>query len=168
MDFKGLIGSLGGIAPAIATALGSPAAGLAVSALMKVFGVDTKEQVEEKVAQMSDDDRIALIKADKEFTLEMAKITAAFESKKIDAAVSEDVETTKRWVADSESDERLTRLVRPLTLLYLLGLLTFLVISLIAGAVIPEMVFKSVSDLVGYVIFAYFGLRTADKFILRK
>jgi hypothetical protein len=69
-----------GVAPALATALGGPAAGAATKALSNVLlGKDngTEAELEARIASWTPADQLALKKADQDFALEMAKVAEA-------------------------------------------------------------------------------------------
>lgn len=72
-DWKNIVGT---VAPTIATALGSPLAGLAVAAIGKIFGIDaaTQEQVAQAVAGASPEDLLKLKQAEIEFQKRMAEL----------------------------------------------------------------------------------------------
>jgi len=79
MDWKKIVGTL---APTVATALGTPALGFAVSTLCSVFGLDSSEtdedalhgQIAQAVARMSPEQALALKQADKAFLVQMKKL----------------------------------------------------------------------------------------------
>lgn len=68
-DWKNLVGS---VAPSIATALGGPLAGMAVSKLAESLGVEPDEKsVVQALQAAKPEDLLAIKKADNEFTLAM-------------------------------------------------------------------------------------------------
>lgn len=79
--------ALAAIAPTLATAAGGPLAGLAVSSLEKVFGIDpasspqAKEQaINQALAQMTPEQVVALKKAEQDFQVQMKQLDISEES----------------------------------------------------------------------------------------
>ena len=74
-------------------------------------------------------------------------------------------EVTKRWDNDMKSDSWLSKNVRPITLLYLLLVMTILVIgdSIPGGFVVKDIWVTLVESLLITVIIAYFGSRGYEK-----
>lgn len=75
-------------------------------------------------------------------------------------------EVTKRWNNDMKSDSWLSKNVRPMTLLYLLLVMTFLVVgdSIPGGFVVKDIWITLVESLLITVIIAYFGSRGVEKY----
>lgn len=158
---QGLIELISSVAPALATALGGPAAGLAVSAIAKALGVKDDE-VEAKVATMSATDLLAIKKADQEFALEMEKLSAALAMKQADADMSLDKAVTDRWVSDNAASV-LAQNVRPLTLLAMVGVTVAAVINDMSGIHLSDGIMRELFMLDTVIIGAYFGLRSFEK-----
>lgn len=78
-------------------------------------------------------------------------------------AVELDKETSKRWESDNIAGT-LPRIIRPLTLVYLL--LFFTVLAFTDGSVlkVPGIYSEGVRDMLFVAIPAYFGLRAVEKF----
>lgn len=150
------------VAPALATALGSPAAGLAVSAIMKAVGVSSEDELAEKVENLSAADLLAIKKADLEFKLEMEKLMAALEMKRLDADMGLDKAVTERWVSDNASSA-LAQNIRPLTLLGVVGVTIAVVINDMTGIKLSEGLMRELFMLDTIIISAYFGLRSFEK-----
>ena len=74
-------------------------------------------------------------------------------------------EVTKRWESDMKSDSWLSKNVRPITLLYLLLVMTILVIgdSIPGGFEVKDIWVTLVESLLITVIIAYFGSRGYEK-----
>ena len=74
-------------------------------------------------------------------------------------------EVSKRWDNDMKSDSYLSKNVRPITLLYLLVVMTVLVIgdSIPSGFVVKDIWVTLVESLLITVIIAYFGSRGYEK-----
>ena len=150
------------VAPALATALGSPAAGLAVSAIMKAVGVSNEEELAAKVDNMSAADLLAIKKADLEFKLEMEKLAAALDMKRLDADMGLDKAVTERWTSDNAASA-LAQNIRPLTLLAVVGVTVAVVINDMAGIKLSESLMRELFTLDTIIITAYFGLRSFEK-----
>ncbi len=72
-------------------------------------------------------------------------------------------EITKRWQADLKSDNKLSKLARPIVLLYSWGLITIIVILSFCGLTLPNPIIYMIDTMCGAVTVGYFGLRTVDK-----
>ncbi len=94
---SGFADILKSVAPAIATALGGPLAGAAVSFLASKFGVDPVV-VEQTVAGMGPAELVKMKGLDLEFRLEMAKIGISLDLAQI-ATNTEEAKSTNWWVA---------------------------------------------------------------------
>ena len=79
--------------------------------------------------------------------------------------MTEQQEVSKRWDNDMKSDSYLSKNVRPITLLYLLVVMTVLVIgdSIPSGFVVKDIWVTLVESLLITVIIAYFGSRGYEK-----
>lgn len=97
--------------------------------------------------------------ARKEF--ERMQLEFELEFEKIELAESQEV--TKRWESDNQSDNKLTKIVRPITLLYMLALLTIIILCGLYGKELPESYVLFIFPLIGSVILAYFGVRGYEK-----
>jgi len=89
MNFDKILPTLKAIAPTLATALGGPLAGLAVTELGKIFGIDMSQadaasQIESQLATMTPELALALKQADQQFAIDMKKLD--IDILKIDAA----------------------------------------------------------------------------------
>lgn len=74
MDWKSIVGT---VAPSIATALGGPLAGLAVSAIGNALGLGSEssaEQVEQAMSRATPEQLLALKQADQQFAVDMRKL----------------------------------------------------------------------------------------------
>lgn len=158
-ELKKIIGS---VAPALATALGGPAAGLAVAAIKKALDVKDDEELAAKVPDMSATDLLAIKKADQEFALEMQKLAMALETKQIEADMSLDKAVTDRWTSDNVSSA-LAQNIRPLTLLAVVGVTVSVVINDMSGIKLSEGLMRELFTLDTIIISAYFGLRSFEK-----
>lgn len=85
MNWDKTLSTIGAVAPAIATALGGPLAGLAVGAIASVFGLGkdgaevTNEQISAAVAGATPADLLALKKADQDFAVKMRELDVDLE-----------------------------------------------------------------------------------------
>lgn len=95
--------TLEAVAPGLATAIGGPVAGLAVTAIEKVFGLTPGTGTDETMAvalnTATPDQLLALKKADNDFTVQMKQLDidlAAIDEKDVDSARNREVQT-KDW-----------------------------------------------------------------------
>ncbi len=72
-------------------------------------------------------------------------------------------EVTKRWLADMKSTDKLSKLARPIVLLYSWVLITIIIILSFCGLTLPDAIIYMVDTMCGAVTLGYFGLRTVDK-----
>ena len=88
----------------------------------------------------------------------------AFELLEMDKA--ELIEVTKRWESDMYSDSWLSKNVRPITLLYLLLVMTILVVGdSVKGSFKVDSVWVNlIENVLITVVFAYFGSRGVEKY----
>ena len=103
-----------------------------------------------------------LISNDKELSKEDKEMAL----KLIEIDMLEMQEVSKRWDSDMTSDSWLSKNVRPLTLLYLLVIMTILVIgdSIENTFKVDSVWVDLIKSLLITVIFAYFGSRGAEKY----
>ena len=108
MNFGKIIPTLAAVAPTIASALGGPLAGMAVSALGSLFGIDAKadpDGLTQAVLSMSPDIAAKVRVADQEFAAKMKQLdidVIALEAKDRDSARNMQIQTrdkTPRVVA---------------------------------------------------------------------
>ncbi|NTU68911.1 MAG: hypothetical protein HGB02_08540 [Chlorobiaceae bacterium] len=95
MKLKDILGAVGSVAPAIATALGGPLAGTAVGALTSALGLKsdaTEQEVAEVIAKATPEQLLMLKQADQQFAKDMKAL---------------DIDLTKAYIADT-SDARHT------------------------------------------------------------
>lgn len=150
-DWKDLVRT---VAPTVATALGSPVAGIAVKALAdSLLGDDTatEEQVAQAIKNASPDDLLKLKTIEQDFILTMKKLD-------IDLKITEQTNLTERHKNDMTSDSWLSKNVRPVALIYLMALFTMAFFL-----DVPETVLEMLRDLLMTVFAFYFGLRTFEK-----
>ena len=85
--------------------------------------------------------------------------------KLLESDVAEQQEITKRWQSDMNSDNWLSKNVRPLILLYLTFMMTLLAVldSVVKGFVVKEMWVTLLTTLLLAVYVAYFGGRSYEK-----
>ena len=76
---------------------------------------------------------------------------------------TENVEVTKRWTSDMEGDNKLSKNIRPGTLVYLLFLFTSFSISGLLEHPVPKEFTALLGDLLQTVLIAYFGSRGVEK-----
>lgn len=103
-----------------------------------------------------------LIKKDSVLTPDQKEIAL----KELEMDLKELEEVSKRWDSDMISDSWLSKNVRPLTLLYLLLVMTILVISdsIDNGFQVKDIWITLVESLLITVIIAYFGSRGIEKY----
>lgn len=95
ITLKSILGTIGSVAPTIATALGGPLAGTAVGALSNaLFGTPdkTEQEVAAEISKATPEQLMAMKKADQEFEIKMKEM---------------DIDLTKSYIADT-SDARHT------------------------------------------------------------
>lgn len=94
---------------------------------------------------------------------ELAQLTAATEAFKADQE-----NTTKRWEADMGSDSWLSKNIRPLTLVAILGAYFLFASSSAFGLTVNESYVKLLGEWGQLIMLAYFGGRTAEKIFNKK
>ena len=83
-------------------------------------------QVLEKVGDvLPDEGALGIVKN----LIDSDKQDPAFDAAMIDAELRAQENVTRRWEADMNSDERLAKMIRPITLIVLLSLYLFLVVA---------------------------------------
>jgi uncharacterized protein YjbJ (UPF0337 family) len=94
--------------------------------------------------------------------VEMAKL--GIEDKKLDYGLvqNEMNNVTDRWVSDN-SGNFLTKSIRPITLLYMLGLITIMIFGAMFGVEIPSQYLDLVQILSLTVFGAFFGGKTVER-----
>ena len=140
-----LVNLLKGLAPTLATAVAGPLGGAAVSAIASKFGVsDSVEAVAKAIA------------GDPAATQKLAEMEAEFNKAELQAV-------TARWEADMKSDSWLSKNIRPMTLIAILGAY-FLFAMMSAWAInVNESYVKLLGEWGQLVMLAYFGGRTVEK-----
>lgn len=99
-DWRSVVGT---VAPAIATALGGPLAGLATSAVAKAFGLGAEVSEDEVVAAVrgaTPEQLLALKQADQQFALEMNRLGVDLEriaAQDRDSARRREIEAHDSW-----------------------------------------------------------------------
>ncbi len=86
---------------------------------------------------------------------ELAALTTGFKEKLLEADVKADEERTKRWDSDNKSDSWLAKNVRPMSLVYLLIVVTLL--ALTDGNYKEFEIKESYIDLFGTLLYIVFG-----------
>ena len=140
-----LLNMLKGVAPTLATAVAGPLGGAAISALASKFGVS--DSVEAVAKAISSDPQAAQKLAEAEADFAKAELQAV----------------TARWEADMKSDSWLSKNIRPMTLIAILGAY-FLFAMMSAWAInVNESYVKLLGEWGQLVMLAYFGGRTVEK-----
>ena len=93
---------------------------------------------------------------------ELQKILLEEKEEELTYLTAVDQETTKRWLSDNTAGT-VTKLVRPLTLIYLLVAFTLLAILDQNLLKVKDIYASTFSDLLQMAILAYFGLRSMEK-----
>ena len=131
MDWKALVGT---VAPGIATALGGPLAGLAVSALTNALGLpsgSTEDDVAARMKTATPDQLLALKKADQDFAVRMEELGIDLE--KVNAA---DRDSARRMQTETRS--RMPAFIALMSLAGFFGILLCMIfVTLPATAVAP-------------------------------
>lgn len=141
MDWKKIIGS---VAPTIATALGSPLAGMATSTILKTLGIESEKQIEEAVK-----DPEALLKlkqAENIFTAQMKELDI-----KLDEIIMKDKDSARqREIAVKDKTPQI------LAYAYTLGYFTILGVTFKFG--VPENGKEMINILIGILSAAQVGI----------
>lgn len=140
-----LLEILKGAAPALATAVAGPLGGAAINAIANKLGVPAS------ISEVT-----AALQSNPEMALKLKEIdTKAFE-----------VETkavTERWQADMASDSWLSKNIRPMTLIAILGAYFLFASCSAFGINVNETYVKLLGEWGQLIMLAYFGGRTAEK-----
>ena len=140
-----LLKLLGSAAPALATAVSGPMGGMAIKAIADKLGVPA-----------SIGDVTKALESNPELALKLKEIdTRAFEAET--KAVSE------RWQADMASDSWLSKNIRPMTLIAILGAYFLFASCSAFGINVNETYVKLLGEWGQLIMLAYFGGRTAEK-----
>lgn len=148
------------VAPTIASAIGTPMAGVAVKAIINAMGLDpnsSDKQIEEAILGATPEQLLAIKKADQEFKLQMKQL---------------DIDLVKIVTSDKDSArnrEIQTKDVTPKVLAYLIcilyvGVQIFLLTHIIDGSM-REMVMRALGTLdaiLGLIFSYYFGSSVGD------
>ena len=145
-----LLDLLKGAAPALATAVAGPMGGAAVNAIAAKLGVPASITEVTKA-----------LEADPELALKLKEIdTRAFEA--------ETKAVTERWQADMSSDSWLSKNIRPMTLIAILGAYFLFAVGSAFGVNVNESYVKLLGEWGQLIMLAYFGGRTAEKIMEKK
>lgn len=124
-----------------------------------MFGIDTLLNVGMKLV-----DKFFPDPAQKqEFQLKLLEMQQNGELKQLEAQVAQDQETTKRWQADMSSDSKLSKNIRPATLIYILTAYLLFAVMSAYGVNINEAYVKLLGEWGQLIMLAYFGGRTVEK-----
>ena len=161
-DWKGMLGN---VAPALASAFGTPAAGLAVKALSNML-LGKPDGTEDEVAtalSKATPEQIAAIKAsDQQFQKDMLQAGFTF-------IQQGDEQRTERLKIDMASDSSLSKNIRPGSLAYLLIVVTVLALfdgNIVIGSYhfdIKPSYITLFTDLLKLAFAFYFGSRGIEK-----
>lgn len=145
-----LLDILKGAAPALATAVAGPLGGAAVNAIASKLGVSPSITEVTKA-----------LEANPELALKLKEIdTRAFEA--------ETKAVTERWQADMASDSWLSKNIRPMTLMAILGAYFLFASCSAFGINVNETYVKLLGEWGQLIMLAYFGGRTAEKIMEKK
>jgi hypothetical protein len=145
-----LLDILKGAAPALATAVAGPLGGAAVNAIASKLGVSPSITEVTKA-----------LEANPELALKLKEIdTKAFEA--------ETKAVTERWQADMASDSWLSKNIRPMTLMAILGAYFLFASCSAFGVNVNETYVKLLGEWGQLIMLAYFGGRTAEKIMEKK
>ena len=145
-----LLNILKGAAPALATAVGGPLGGMAVKAIADKLGVPASVSEVTKA-----------LESNPELALKLKEIdTKAFEV--------EQQNVTDRWKADMSSDSWLSKNIRPMTLMAILGAYFLFAMMSAFNVNVNESYVKLLGEWGQLIMLAYFGGRTAEKIMEKK
>lgn len=145
-----LLDLLKGAAPALATAVAGPMGGMAVKAMADKLGVPASITEVTKA-----------LESNPELALKLKEIdTRAFEA--------ETKAVTERWQADMASDSWLSKNIRPMTLIAILGAYFLFASCSAFGINVNETYVKLLGEWGQLIMLAYFGGRTAEKIMEKK
>lgn len=132
-------------APALATAVAGPLGGAAINAIANKLGVPAS------ISEVT-----AALQSNPEMALKLKEIdTKAFEA--------EIKAVTERWQADMSSDSWLSKNIRPMTLIAILGAYFLFASCSAFGINVNETYVKLLGEWGQLIMLAYFGGRTAEK-----
>lgn len=145
-----LLNILKSAAPALATAVAGPMGGMAVKAIAEKLGVDPS------IGSVT-----AALEANPDLALKLKEIDVrAFEA--------ETKAVTERWQADMASDSWLSKNIRPMTLIAILGAYFLFASCSAFGVNVNETYVKLLGEWGQLIMLAYFGGRTAEKILEKK
>lgn len=145
-----LLKLLGSAAPALATAVAGPMGGMAVKAIADKLGVPAS------IGEVT-----AALESNPELALKLKDIdTRAFEA--------ETKAVTERWQADMASDSWLSKNIRPMTLIAILGAYFIFASCSAFGVNVNETYVKLLGEWGQLIMLAYFGGRTAEKIMEKR
>lgn len=122
-----LIKGIQEFAPLVARTLGGPLAGTAVEWLAGKLGTAaTAEAVTDAISGMKPEDKIALKKLDVEFQEHMADNGLKLELAEQQADTAAQGNVSDRWKSDMMSDSKLSKICRPIVLLYWTGAISLM------------------------------------------
>ena len=146
------------IAPTVATALGSPVAGVAVELLQQAFGISDKDQLDAKLSNMSSDDILKLKQAEIDLQVKLKQL---------------DIDLFATEVKDRDSARQMqtsTKDMTPTILAYAITLGFFGLLAVMMFVSLPVSTMQIVNILVGSlgaswgsVISFYFGSTAGSK-----
>jgi hypothetical protein len=143
--------------------------------VIRAFGGEREAEVAEKLVKVAtavsgETDPEAAVSAiinKPELQLEFQKLLSQerLEFKRMEYAAEAAAETnvTERWQADMSSDDKLSKRVRPVTLLWMNGLFTFMIIAGANGVAFADNLVELALYLLITVYGAYFLGRTGEK-----
>lgn len=145
-----LLSILKGAAPALATAVAGPMGGMAIKAIADKLGVPAS------IGEVT-----AALESNPELALKLKDIdTRAFEA--------ETKAVTERWQADMASDSWLSKNIRPMTLIAILGAYFIFASCSAFGVNVNETYVKLLGEWGQLIMLAYFGGRTAEKIMEKR
>lgn len=132
---------------------------LVMEGIKKTTGIDLSKK--KSLAEITPEEQKAILDAE----LEIRQLDFATLQLELDARQKEETEKTKRWESDNNSDSRIAKLVRPLTMIYLIIVCTLLAIldKNISGFEIQAHWVTLFTTLTITVVGGYFTLRTYEK-----
>lgn len=145
-----LAGLLKNVAPALATAVAGPMGGMAIAAIAEKLGVPATTAAVTNALEANPDLALKLKEID----------TRAFEA--------ETKAVTERWQADMSSDSWLSKNIRPMTLMAILGAYFLFASCSAFGVNVNETYVKLLGEWGQLIMLAYFGGRTAEKIMEKK
>jgi hypothetical protein len=141
---------------------------LVANALMTAGKQAVEEKLGVKIPEMTDgrltpDQLFALKKIETEQPERL--LTLALEERKMDMQdrAAERTEVTQRWAGDMRSDSWMSKNVRPLTLIYLVGVVTLFAFGSAFNLNVQQTYITLFGNLLEIVFVAYFGSRGLEK-----